>query len=205
MRNLSDIDAGKILGLQHEIIQMLQYAKLKPEEVIFQLKRLADGNKQGLIAQLPTLYQVRAPGGMKPTMERVKDRRRLSLQVQNWPSLCKTAVESYPSDLQGGTMLDVVNVPLWMLGDDFSTSRQVLRAARKRGLRGEYNSWLPFVIADTVSHTETRTKFLLPDRKDDLCLCHSATNSSQAGIDMAKYFYSESFCFVRDKLIPAGT
>jgi hypothetical protein len=171
---------------------------LEPELAMFQLRRLTQNSSQGIIGQVPTLMRVRAPGSLQATLNRLEEKHVLDREIPQ--ELIRAALETC-TRVPAGTMLDVVKVPLWMLGDYDCSKKSVLKAARAAKLSYEDNVWLPFAMIDQ-GHKEGNADFLfdMSARFDRYSLTASPGSSNQVSGDWADHWFlfsGNSHCFVR--------
>lgn len=201
MKHIDEMQIGQYAGLTHEIQRMLHTGKIDFELVKFQLSRLTQKSMQGIVGQVPTFRQVRAPGSLQPTIDRLKEKEWLDLEIPE--EVIQHAVESC-AEVPSGTMLDVIRIPLWMIGKRFDETKDVFKAARANRLSSDHNSWLPMAMIDQGQNdNEGNASFLLKKfgRFDRWSLTSSPGSSTRVRIDYPNHWFlyrNNSHCFVRE-------
>ncbi len=180
---------------------MLYAGQLDFELVKFQLGRLTQKSMQGIVGQVPTFLQVLAPGSLQPTITRLRKKHWLDPKIPE--VLIQDAVESC-AKVPHGTMLEVIKIPLWMLGEGFDRTEAVFQAAKNHRLSCEHNSWLPMAIIDQFQNTnEGNASFLLKNfgKFDRWSLTASSGSSVRVYIEYSHHwllYRGNSHCFVRE-------
>lgn len=201
MKHIDEMQIGQYAGLTHEIQRMLYAGQIDFELVKFQLGRLTQKSMQGIVGQVPTFRQVRAPGSLQPTIDRLRKKRWLDSEIPE--VVIQHAVESC-AKVPNGTILDVIKIPLWMIGEHFDTTKAVFKAVRERGLSSDHNSWLPMVMVDQCRDAnEGNASFLLKKfgRFDRWSLTSSPGSSTRVRMEYPDHWFlyrGNSHCFVRE-------
>jgi hypothetical protein len=201
MTHIAPLEVAEFAGLTHEIQRMLYGGQLSFELVKFQLGRLTQKSMQGIVGQVPTFKQVRAPGSLQPTIDRLREQGWLSSKIP--VEVIQQALQSC-AGVPSGTLLDVVKLPLWMLGEHFTETREVFKAAKSNRLSDEHNSWLPFAIIDQFRHSDGgNAEFLLKGFGGfkKMALVASPGSNPRLRIEWpTRWFYysGTEYCFVRE-------
>jgi len=201
MKHIDEMRIGQYAGLTHEIQRMLYAGQIDFELVKFQLGRLTQNDMQGIVGQVATFRQVRAPGSLEPTIQRLREKRWLASEIPE--VVIQHAIESC-AEVPSGTMLDVVKVPLWMIGKSFSGTKEVFKAAKAKWLSSEHNSWLPLVMIDQhQGSSDGNTTFLLKKfgKFDRWSLTASPGSTVRVRMEYPDHWFlckDNSHCFVRE-------
>lgn len=180
---------------------MLYAGQLDFELVKFQLGRLTQKSMQGIVGQVPTFRRVKAPGSLLPTISHLREKRWLDTKIPE--ELIQHAVESC-AKVPPGTMLDVIRIPLWMIGEQFDETEAVFEAAKNHRLSSDHNFWLPMVIIDQFRNAnDGNASFLLKKFGgfDRWSLAASPGSTVRVLMEYSDHWFlyrDNTHCFVRE-------
>jgi hypothetical protein len=201
MKNIDDMKTGQYAGLTHEILRMLYAGQIDFELVKFQLGRLTQRSIQGIVGQVPTFQRVRAPGSLQPTIDRLRENGWLDSKIPD--QVIQHAAESC-AQVPRGTILDVVKVPLWMIGDHFDETKAIFKAGKDHRLLSDHNSWLPLTLIDQFKDPNGgNATFLLKKfgQCDGWSLTSSPGSTVRVSMNYSGHWFlyrGNSYCFVRE-------
>ncbi len=201
MKYIDDLKVGQYTGLTHEVLRMLYAGQIDFELVKFQLGRLTQKSMQGIVGQVPTFRKVRAPGSLQPTIDRLREEHWLDDKIPE--EVLLHAIESCAT-VPSGTVLDVVKIPLWMIGEYFDETKAVFKEAKNHRLSSDHNSWLPLVLIDQFRDSDGgNANFLLKKfgRFDRWALTASPGSSVRVSMEYPNHWFlfsGNSHCFVRE-------